>query len=111
MTSASNSASPSPSLSLTKRMIIGAAIGLGIALFFILPVGAADPAWGKFWWIRPLLVIPFAGAMGGLCNYFLINYRFLVRMNKVVAILLSVFVAIVGMWMGIILGLDGTMWD
>jgi hypothetical protein len=92
-------------------MIIGAIIGLAVILFFLLPSGGGDPAWGKFWWIRPLLVVPFAGAMGGLCNYFLVNYRFVARLSKPVAIILSVFIFIVGLWMGIILGLDGTMWN
>jgi hypothetical protein len=49
--------------------------------------------------------------MGGLCNYFILNFRHLVGLNKVVAIILSVVVALVGLWMGIILGLDGTMWN
>jgi hypothetical protein len=98
-------------LSLRARMIIGAGVGLAIILVFILPAGNGNPAWGKYWMIRPLLVTPFAGAMAGLCNYYILRYRFIIGMNKAVAMILSIVVSIVGLWMGIVLGLAGTMWD
>src|SRR5690348_8593550 len=68
MTPADNSTSPSNSMSLAKRMIIGAGIGLSVILIFVIP-GDENPAWGKLWMIRPLIVTPFAGAIGGLCNH------------------------------------------
>jgi hypothetical protein len=49
--------------------------------------------------------------MGGLCNYFIVHFRHLAGMNKTIAIILSVLVFIVGLWLGTVLGLDGTYWD
>ena len=110
MTQASNTASQ-PQASLGKRMLIGTGIGLAVISFFLITSGGGDPAWGRFWMIRPLIVTPFAGAMGGLCNYIIFKYREQFGVNKVLATILSVLVFIAGLWMGIVLGLDGTMWD
>jgi hypothetical protein len=91
-------------------MLVGAVIGFLAISLFVFP-GEPNPEWGKFWIIRPLIVVPFAGAMGGLCNYIIMNNRERFGVSKIVAIVLSVIVAFVGLWMGIVLGLDGTMWD
>jgi hypothetical protein len=91
-------------------MLIGAGIGLLLISVFIVP-GEPDPAWGKLWMIRPLIVVPFAGAMGGLCNYLIVHFHNRIGLNKTVAIILSVLVSLFGLWVGIVLGLDGTMWD
>ena len=32
-------------------------------------------------------------------------------LNKVLVIVLSLFVYVVGLWLGAVLGLDGTLWD
>jgi hypothetical protein len=92
-------------------MLIGAGIGLLLISVFIFPEDDPRPEWGKFWMIRPLIVVPFAGALGGLCNYFILQYRSLVGINKAVAIIISAIVFFIGIWMGIVLGLDGTLWD
>ena len=105
-----NSTSQSTPASLGKRMIIGAGIGLSVILIFIIP-GDDNPAWGKLWMIRPLIVVPLAGAMGGLCHYYILKFHSLVGLNKTVAITISAIVFLIGLWMGIILGLAGTLWD
>jgi hypothetical protein len=100
-----------PSISLGKRMLIGAIIGLVVISYFLILSHGGDPAWGKYWMIRPLIVTPFAGAMGGLCNYVIIRYHQHYRIPKILAYIATALVFIVGLWMGIILGLDGTMWN
>lgn len=97
--------------SLSKRMLIGAWIGLLVISFFIISANEPPPAWGKFWMIRPLIITPLAGAMGGACNYFILRYHKLARLPKAIAIIISAIVFIIGLWMGIVLGLDGTMWN
>lgn len=92
-------------------MLIGAGIGLLVISYFLVRSGGGAPEWGRFWMIQPLVVCPFAGAMGGLCNYFIVHYRWVVGLNRIVAIALSTLVFIVGIWMGIVLGLNGTMWN
>lgn len=92
-------------------MLIGAAIGFIFISFFVFGVDQVNPAWGEYWRIRPLIVTPLAGAMGGLCTYFIMHFHKLAGVNKIVAIILSVFVFVISLWLGIVLGLDGTMWD
>jgi hypothetical protein len=97
--------------SLAIRMIVGALIGLLVISFFVFSADEPNPEWGKYWMIRPLIITPPAGAMGGLCNYLLVHFHDKVGIHKAIAMSLSVIVFLVGLWMGIVLGLDGTMWD
>jgi hypothetical protein len=92
-------------------MLTGAAIGLSLIAFFLITAGEGNPAWEPLWRIRPLVVVPFAGAMGGLCNYLLVRFHPMAGMNKTAAVMLSVIIFIIGLWLGIVLGLDGTMWN
>ena len=96
--------------SLSKRMLIGAAIGLAVISFFVLSANGGNPEWGRFWMIRPLVVVPFAGAMGGLVSYFMAQLADINGWNKILVTVFSAIVFIIGLWMGIVLGLDGTMW-
>lgn len=93
--------------SLGKRMLIGGAIALILIALFIFPT-TAKPEWGSLWMVRPLIVVPLAGATGGACNYFLVNFS---RMNKALAYVLSFIVFVFGLWIGTILGLAGTLWN
>jgi hypothetical protein len=111
MTQTNNSTSQVQLSSLRKRMLAGAGIGLLVIAYFLLALRGADPAWGKLWMIRPLIVVPFAGAVGGLCNYFLMHFHKHFGLNRVIAVVVSVIIFIIGLWMGIVLGLNGTMWN
>lgn len=92
-------------------MLVGAVIGLALISFFLLSVSNPDPAWGKFWMVRPLIVVSFAGAMGGLCNHFIFQFHTLAGINKTTAWIISILIFLVGLWLGAVLGLDGTLWD
>jgi ABC-type dipeptide/oligopeptide/nickel transport system permease subunit len=97
--------------SLATRMAIGGVIGLAAISFFVFGVDRPNPEWGKFWMIRPLIITPLAGAFAGLCFY-MIGY--LLPENKLkmtLTVFLSAIVFIIGLWLGIVLGLAGTMWD
>lgn len=95
-----------------RPMLFGAAIALLPALFFVI-AGSENPApsWPKYWMIRPLIIIPFAGAMGGLFYFLTAGFRKQGGTKKIIAIIACLLVYLVGLWMGIILGLDGTLWD
>lgn len=110
MTKADNSNSKYEQDSLGKRMLIGAGIGLLLISLFVLPA-EANPAWGKFWMVRPLLITPLAGAMGGLCTYFVVNFHDQAGINKTIATILSTVIFCVGLFLGLVLGMDGTLWD
>ncbi|WP_337044294.1 potassium transporter KefB [Emticicia sp. 17c] len=96
---------------LIKRVLIGAAIGLVIILSFVLRVKTPHPDWGQYWLIQPLLVTPMAGAAAGVCNHFLDFLRNEGKTQRIVANILAVIIYIIGLWMGIVLGLHGTMWN
>nr|WP_294942904.1 hypothetical protein [uncultured Mucilaginibacter sp.] len=95
---------------LGKLMLIGAGVGLIVISVFLLGVHNAPAAWGKYWMVRPLLITPASGAAGGVCYYLLDFLRCQGGWKKVAAYVLSFIVCIVGLWMGIVLGLVGTMW-
>ncbi len=101
---------PSPK-SLLKRMLLGAVIGLIIISLLVFSVDEPDPNWGKLWKIRPLIITPLAGALG-ILSFYLKNF---IRPKKKLTIFLvflfSALAFIVALWLGIVLGLDGTLWD
>jgi hypothetical protein len=97
--------------SMGKRALVGAAIAFVLISVFLLKAGSPNPAWPKFWMIRPLLVVPAAGAAGGIFYYFMDHLRYQGGWKKVVANVLSLVVYIIGLWLGTVLGLAGTMWD
>lgn len=96
---------------IAKRMLVGAAFGLILISAFLLNADYVDPAWGKFYWIRPLIIVSIAGAMGGLFYHLMDPFRYRGGWQKIVATGLSLIVYIVGLWLGAVLGLDGTYWD
>ncbi|MBL7791907.1 MAG: hypothetical protein JNK77_06280, partial [Saprospiraceae bacterium] len=64
-------AQPINTASLVKRMLIGGGIALVLISLFLSGVDEPNPAWPKYWWIRPMLVVPFAGAVGGAFFYYM----------------------------------------
>jgi hypothetical protein len=101
---------PIQQISLVKPMVAGAGIALLVISFFVFGVDNSPAEWGKYWMIRPLIVTPLAGAMGG-AFYALMDYQSSRGFNRTLAILLSIVVYFIGLWLGTVLGLAGTMWD
>ncbi|TKC13170.1 potassium transporter KefB [Pedobacter polaris] len=97
-------------VSLAKRMLLGAGIGLALVSLFLIG-SRAEPAWGKLWMIRPLIMVPLAGAGAGLINYMMDDFRAQGGWKKALAIAFTVVAYIIALWLGIVLGLDGTLWD
>lgn len=94
-----------------RRALTGAAFALALIALFLAGVQHPDPAWGKLWMIRPLLIVPMAGALGGFINYMLIHYHRRLGIHKAIAVVLSALIYLVGLWLGSVLGLAGTLWD
>lgn len=111
MTQRNNVQEQSNKLSASKPALIGAVIGLMLISLFVFGVDNPKPEWGKLWMIKPLIVTPLAGAMGGLFFYFINYISMRGGMNKTVAVIFSLVVFIVGLWLGVVLGLNGTMWN
>ncbi len=99
------------SSALAKRMLIGAIIGLAIISIFIFNVPDPRPEWGALWRVRPLIITPLAGAICGACYHVINALLYQTSQRKILAVVLGVLVYIVGLWLGTVLGLDGTLWD
>jgi len=97
--------------SLGKRMLQGAGIGLVLITAFLLSAGEPNPAWAKLWMIRPLIIVPLAGATGGVFYYLMDHLRFQGGWRKVLANILSLLVYTIGLWLGTVLGFAGTYWN
>lgn len=95
---------------LATSILVGAAIALLLITAFVLPV-EGNPAWGKLWKIRPMVIVPIAGAVGGGIFYLLRHLAYQGGWKKVLVTALGALVYIIGLWLGTVLGLDGTLWD
>ncbi|GAB3929881.1 potassium transporter KefB [Mucilaginibacter myungsuensis] len=96
---------------LRNRILFGAGIGLVAISVFVIGAGAGDPQWGPYWRIKPLLLTPFLGAIVGLCYDVTEPLRKIEGWVGKMFYVLSVLGYLIGMWMSLILGLAGTMWD
>lgn len=94
-----------------KRMLIGGTIALILIIIFLLDVGEPDPKWPKLWYIRPLIVVPFTGSLGGLFYHYMDHLRHRGGWRKTFALILSLVVYIIVLWAGSILGFEGTLWN
>ena len=97
--------------SLPKRMIQGAIIGLVLIAAFLISAGQGKPEWGNWWMLKPLIMVPFAGAVGGAIYYYFDEVRAKGWWNRLVADIICFLIFIIGIWMGSVLGLNGTYWN
>ncbi len=96
---------------LIKLLLLGSVTGLIVALVFIRSAGDVNPTWPTYWMIRPLIILPLAGATAGAFSYYLLQLTTRGGWRRVLAIALSLVICLVGLWMGIVLGFDGTLWN
>lgn len=97
--------------SVGKRMLQGAGIGLILILFFLLGAEEPEPEWPRLWMIKPLIMVPLSGALGGVFIYNMDHLRCQGGWREALAYTLSFTVFIVVLWLGTVLGLNGTTWD
>lgn len=94
-----------------RPALTGAAIALSLISLLLLSVDEPDPAWPKYWMARPLVVVPLAGAFGGIIYYLMDYLRYMGGWRKTVANIVSVLLYLFVLWIGTVLGLDGTLWN
>lgn len=97
--------------SLIKRMLIGAAIGLIVISTFVFSVDHPKPEWGDAWRIKPLILTPIITAIGILSFYLKDFLRPKSQLANLLVIFISAVLFVISIWMGIVLGLNGTLWD
>jgi hypothetical protein len=95
---------------LLRASLIGWAIGFLVISFFVFGVDSPNPDWSRYWMIRPLIITPLAGACGGAVFYFMNHLRRHYGWNVILVNVICFVIAFIGLWMGIVLGLVGTMW-
>ncbi|RQO74968.1 potassium transporter KefB [Pedobacter sp. KBW06] len=98
-------------VSLGGRLLLGAGIAFIIITVFLLQVRKANPEWGELWMLRPLIIVPIAGAMGAAFYFFMDHLRDEGGWKKIFANALSLLVYIIALWLGTVLGLAGTLWN
>ncbi len=96
---------------LIKRMLLCAAIGLILIAIFLSGVNDPNPSWGKFWMLKPLIMVPIAGAAGGAWFYLLSHLFDQGGRSRIVVNIIGLISIIVALWIGTILGLNGTLWN
>ena len=97
--------------SLTTPMLIGAGFALLLILLFLSGVNNPDPAWGTMWKMKPIIMVPIAGAIGGGFYYFMGLLSYHGGLNRSVAIIVGLIGYVVVLWLGSVLGLNGTLWN
>jgi hypothetical protein len=96
---------------LVKRILLGTLVGLVVIIAFLSGTGVPNPAWSKFWMIKPLVIVPLGGAAGGVFNYLVYRQDLKSDWAKIFGMVSSLIVFLIGLWLGIVLGLNGTYWD
>src|SRR5690349_2792856 len=97
--------------SMMKPILIGSGIAAALIIFFLSGVDHPGPAWGTMWKLKPLIMVPFAGAIGGGFFYFMGMLSNQGIINRVVAIIVGLIGYVVVLWLGTVLGLNGTLWN
>ena len=91
--------------------LFGLLIGLGLILFFLATAGDTDPNWPSYWMFKPLIITPLAGASAGFFSFWLRSKIFFFGNIHWLKTVLSIACSIPILWIGFILGLNGTYWN
>lgn len=94
--------------SILKHVIYGAGLALILIGLFLFGIDNPNPNWPEFWMLRPLIIVPLAGAMGGIWIYLC---KFSLKEKKIIANIIGILGYIIAIWLGSVLGLDGTLWN
>lgn len=106
-----NISSSASNKGLAKRLLLGGIIGLVLISLFLFSADDADPSWNKLWFIKPLIITPIAAAMGGGIHFYVDKIFSSNNWSKVLAFMLGTLGFVVALWLGTVLGLDGTYWN
>jgi hypothetical protein len=97
--------------SLLLRMFLGWCIGLIIILIFIFDVNEPHPDWGDQWFVKPVLLTPAVTGFGILSFYLIRIVHPTTNVGRALTYLLSSLLFLVSIWLGIVIGLNGTLWN
>jgi hypothetical protein len=93
-----------------KSVLTGAGIAFLVISFFVFGIEEPNPEWGQFWRIKPLMLTPLAGGIGGAIFY-IMTQRVSRDLPKTLTFPAGIVAYFIVLWLGVVLGLNGTMWD
>lgn len=96
---------------LSFRMMIGCFSYFMVALFFITSVDIPNPIWPACWYVKPLIVLPINGLLCGLVTYIISKVIKGSNTLNFFSMLLQTLSFIVMLWLSIVLGFHGTLWN
>ena len=94
-----------------KRMLLGALVGFIVISMFVFGVKNPNPNWGQYWMLRPLIVVPIIASLSSLIFFSINIFGFPKAWRKILILVLSTIGFMIALWIGIILGLHGTLWN
>ncbi|WP_448702872.1 hypothetical protein ACFGVR_11005 [Mucilaginibacter sp. AW1-3] len=93
-----------------RPALIGAGTGLVLIALFLLGAGKSNPEWNPYWRFRPLIIVPFAGAMGACAFHLARNLFTQPAWVKALATCFGTLAFLTALWLGSVIGLVGTYW-
>jgi len=96
---------------LMKRMLTGAGIGLLLVSFFVITAGEGQPSWGAYWRLKPLLLTPLLASIVAACYHATGPLRDIAGWQGRLFTVLSIIGYVLGLWIALILGLNGSLWN
>lgn len=97
--------------SMLKLALLGAGIALVLIGVFLSGVNNPKPEWHPLWMLKPLFIVPLAGATGGVCYYYIDYWWNKGGWSRIVTVIIGLIVYVIGLWFGTVIGLNGTLWD
>lgn len=99
----------------SKNFFIALTLGFAIAFVLvtalILSVNNPNPVWGKNWFVRPILLTPVIAATGAGVSYLISTISFRNQLFNLFKILLCLLAYIFFLWIGTVIGFNGTLWN
>lgn len=89
----------------------GAAIGFALVATLVFSVKEPNPDWGALWHLRPLIVTPLIAAIGAQVFGMVRLARSRAAWVRWTCGIVACVSFLVVLWIAIILGLDGTLWN
>ena len=91
--------------------LTGYILGLGVISLFISGIDHPKPEWGQHWMIRPLIITPLVSAAGALALLLPDFLKIITPWKRLLALFAGLILFMITLWLGIIVGLDGTLWN
>ena len=91
--------------------LLGATISLIIMYSFISSIQIPSPNWGTYWQFKPLILGPIIAGLGMILAYMALKYMMTLKLPKILSYLFALIIFIIILWVSMVLGFNGTLWD